>query len=117
MRARLSILHSADMQRGRFPVDLLPPKVCDLRRSQPMPVGTQEHSGVPVTISVALCGLDQFFDLSFGEVLSAAELAVRLPPRGNCSFFDGWRDQLQVRFAHGFRLLAINDCSYNTHFT
>jgi hypothetical protein len=32
-------------------------------------------------------------------------------------FFGGWRNQLQVRFGHGFRLLAINDCSYNTHIT
>jgi hypothetical protein len=70
-----------------------------------------------MAVPIASGGFDQLFDLSFGEVLSAAELAVRLPPRDNCSFLDGWRDQLQARFGHGFRLLAINDCSYNTHFT
>src|ERR1035437_2171075 len=82
-----------------------------------MPVSHEDHGGVPVTVAIVLRGLDQLFNLSLGQVLSAAQLAVRLPPRGNCSFFGGWRDQLQVRFGHGFRLLAIFNCSYNTHFT
>src|ERR1035437_10351769 len=107
MRARLSILHSADMQRGRFPVDLLPPKVCDLRRSQPMPVGNQEHSGVPVTVSVALCGIDQLFNLSLSQMFSAAKLAVRPAQGGNCSFLDGWLHQPQVRFCWHSYLLSL----------
>src|ERR1035437_3449512 len=82
-----------------------------------MPVSHEDHGGVPVTVAIVLRGLDQLFNLSLGQVLSAAQFAVRLPPRGNCSFFGGWRDQLQVCFGHGFGLLAIKDCSYNTHFT
>jgi hypothetical protein len=82
-----------------------------------MPVSHEEYGGIPVAVSIVLCGLDQLINLGFGQVFSAAEFAVGLPPRGNCSFFDGWRDQLQVRFGHGFRLLAINDCSYKTHYT
>src|SRR5271154_3646560 len=79
-----------------------------------MPVSHEDHGGVPMTVSVALGCLDQLFNLGLGQVLPAAELAVRPANWANCSFFGDWRDQLQVRFSHGFRLLAINDCSYNT---
>src|SRR5450759_4105339 len=82
-----------------------------------MPVSREDHGGVPVTVAIVLRGLDELFDLALGQVLSAAKLAVWPAPRGNCSFFGGWRDQLQVRFGHGFRLLAINYCSYNTYYT
>src|ERR1039457_2669609 len=82
-----------------------------------MPVSHKDHGGVSVTVAIVLRGLDQLFDLGLGQVFSAAKLAVRSPPRGNCSFFGGWRDQLQVRFGHCFRLLAINDCSYKTRYT
>src|SRR5450759_5736295 len=70
-----------------------------------------------MAIPIASGGFDQLFNLSLGQVLSAAKLAVRPAPWVNCSFFGGWRDQLEVRLGHGFRLLAINDCSYNTHYT
>jgi hypothetical protein len=82
-----------------------------------MPVSHQDHGDVSVTVAIVLRGLDQLFNLSLGQVLSAAKLAVWPAPRRDCSFLDGWRDQLQVRFGHGFRLLAINDCTYNTYFT
>jgi hypothetical protein len=70
-----------------------------------------------MAIPIAFAGFNQLFNFSLGQMLSAAKLAVRLPSRGNYSFFDGWRDQLQVRFGHGFCLLAINDCSLKTHYT
>src|SRR5450759_3578567 len=117
MRARLPALYPADMKRCGVPVNLLPPQVADLRSPQPMPVSHEDRGGVPVTVAIVLRGLDQLFNLGFGEVLSAAKLAVRPAQRANCSFFGGWRDQLQVRFGHCIRLLAINDCSYKTHFT
>ena len=44
-----------------------------------MPVSHQDHGGIPVTVAIALRGLDQFFNLGLGQVLAAAELAVRLP--------------------------------------
>jgi hypothetical protein len=76
-----------------------------------------KRTDVPVTVAIVLCGLDQLFNLSLGQVLSAAQLVVRSPSRGDCSFFGGWRDQLQVRFGHGFPPSLLVDCSYNTHFT
>src|SRR5450759_2373985 len=122
MSARLSALYPADMKRCGVPVNLLPPQVADLRSPQPMPVSHQDRGGVPVTVAIVLRGLDQLINLGFSKVLSAAKLAIRPAQRCDCSFFGGWRDQLQVRFGHGFRLLAINDCSYNrsvsyTHLT
>src|SRR5450759_3423674 len=82
-----------------------------------MPVSHEEHGRIPVAVPIVLRGFDQLINLGLGQVLAAAELAVWPAPRGNCSFFGGWRDQLQVRFGHSFRLLAINDCSYNTFYT
>src|ERR1035437_2627877 len=82
-----------------------------------MPVSHQDHCRVTMPVPIASGGFDQFFNLGPGEVLSAAKLAVWLPSRGNCSFFDGWRDQLQARFGHGFSPSLLLYCSYNTHFT
>src|SRR5262249_40506857 len=107
MGARLPALHPADMQRGRIPVDLLPPQVDNLRCSQTMPVRCQDHSRVPVTVSVVGCRVDQLFDLSWSEVLPAAKLAVWPAYRCTCSFFGSWPNQLQVRFRHGFRPLPF----------
>ena len=67
-----------------------------------MAIGNQKHGRVSVAVTIVFCGIDQPFNLSFGQVFSAAKLAVRLPPWGNCSFFGSWGDQLQVRFGHGF---------------
>jgi hypothetical protein len=54
----------------------------------------------------ALLGDPRLFDLALSQVLSAAKLAVWPAPRGDCSVFGGWREQLQVRFGHGFSLLG-----------
>src|SRR5450759_3940472 len=94
--ARLPALYPADMKRCGVPVNLLPPQVADLRSSQAMPISHQDHGGVPVTVAIVLRGFDQLSNLSLGQVLTAAKLAVRLPSRGTCSFFSGLRDQLQV---------------------
>src|ERR1035437_1876019 len=72
-----------------------------------MPVRHQDHGGVPMTISIVLCGLDELFNLGLGQVLSTAKLTVWPPPRGNCSFLDGWLHQPQVRFCWHSRLLSL----------
>jgi hypothetical protein len=74
-----------------------------------MPVSHEEHGRIPVAVAIVLCGLGELFDLALGQVLSAAKLAVWPAPRGDCSVFGGRREQLQVRFGHGFRLLTTND--------
>jgi len=44
-----------------------------------MPVGHQGHCRVTMAVPIASGGFDQFFNLGLGQVLAAAELAVRLP--------------------------------------
>src|ERR1035437_5269816 len=102
MSARLHALDPADMTRCGVPVDSLPSQVANLRSPQPMRVSHQDHCRVTMAVTIAFGDLDQFFNFSLGQMLSAAKLAVRLPSRGNCSFFDGWRDQLQARLAMVF---------------
>src|SRR5450759_423325 len=81
-----------------------------------MPVSHEDHGGVPVTVAIVLRGLDELFDLALGQVLSAAKLTVWPAPRGDCSFFGGWRHQLQVRFDHRLSPARSRDCAYKTHY-
>ena len=37
-------------------------------------------------------------------------------PGNNCSYYGGWRKQLEVRFGHDFPPLPRVDCSYKNHF-
>ncbi len=71
-----------------------------------MSVGHEHHGGVPVAVTVALCRFHKPLDLGLGQVFPGSQLAVGGPPRRNCSFYGGWRDQLEVRFGHSFRLSA-----------
>jgi hypothetical protein len=52
-----------------------------------MPVGDQNHGGVPVTVAVVLRGLDHPLDLGRGEVLAPPQLGVLRPAWRNCSVF------------------------------
>jgi hypothetical protein len=55
--------------------------------------------------------------LGLGQVLAGPQLAVGEPPGGDCSFYGGWRDQLEVRFGHVIRPMLRVDCSYKNHFS
>ena len=55
-----------------------------------MPIGNQYHRGVAVAVAIALSGFDQLLNLSLGQVLPAAKLAVWLASWGNCSFLGAW---------------------------
>ena len=61
-----------------------------------MPVGHEDHSRVSVAPAVALGGFHKPLDLGFGQVFAGSQLAVGEPFGPNCSFYGGWRDQLQV---------------------
>ena len=65
-----------------------------------MPKGDQDHRRVAMAMAVLPCRSGKRLDFSLGQVLAGAQLTVLRPPRHHCSFFDGWRDQLQVRIAH-----------------
>ena len=52
-----------------------------------MPVSHEDHGGVPVTVTIVLCGLNQLLDLSLGQVLPAAKLPIWLAPSGQLLVF------------------------------
>ena len=64
-----------------------------------------------------LAAVHQPLDLGLGQVLAGAQVGVGEPLGRNCSFYGGWRDQLEVRFGHVFRPPRATDCSYNGPFT
>ena len=82
-----------------------------------MPVGHQDHRGVPVAPAVPPGGVHQPLDLGLGQVLAGAQLAVGRPLGGDCSIYGGWRDQPEVPFGHALRAPCLNDCSDNASFT
>jgi hypothetical protein len=89
-------LDSADVQGRGFEVELIPPQVDQFGGPQAMPIGDKDHNGVPVAVAVALRRRDQPLDLMLGEVFARPQVAVSAPPRRNCSFYGGWRDQLEA---------------------
>jgi hypothetical protein len=82
---------------GRSEVHLVPTQVHQFGCSQAVPVGRKDHRGVAVAMAVA-----------FGRLHEPPG-----PPGGNCSFYGGWRDQLEVRLNHAFGPPNLTDCSYN----
>ena len=58
MHARHSILDAGDMQAAVRQVDLVPSQGAQLRSSQPVPKGQQDHSRIPVPIAVVGSSLD-----------------------------------------------------------
>jgi hypothetical protein len=117
MRARGAVLDPADMEHAAFEIDLIPTKVADLGRPQPVPEGEQDHGGVAVTVPVALGRLDQLPDLVGREVLAGPQLDVLLSLQRNCSIYFSWRDQPEMRFCHKNPSPREVNCSYLHQFT
>ena len=96
MRARRALLDPADVKRGRPEVHLGPLQVHKLRSPQAVPVGYKDHRGVPMPQAVLPGGVHQALDLVLSQVLAGAEVRVGEPLGRDCSFYGGWRDQLEV---------------------
>lgn len=56
----------------------------------------QDHCAVAVGPTVSLGGLEQPLDLGFSRVFAGAQVGIGAAGRCNCSFFGGWRNQLEV---------------------
>src|ERR1035437_4529041 len=117
MGAGSALLDPADVQRSRSELDLIAAQVHQFGGAQPVPVGNQNHRSVPVSPAVALSRSHQPLDFGFGQVLAGAQLAIRQSLGGDCSFYGGWLDQLEVRFGHALCAPCPTDCSYKTSFT
>ena len=114
MGAGRALLDPADVQRGRPEVHLIPAQVHQLGGPQAVPVGHKDHRGVPVAPAVSLGGVHQPLDLGLGQVLAGAQVGVGEPPGRDCSFYGGWRDQLEVRLGHVFGSPQPPYCWKNT---
>lgn len=106
-------LDPADMQRSRGELDLIPPQVNKLCRPEAMPVGRQDHGGISMPPTVLPRGGYQPFDLGLSQVLAGPKIGIGSPLGRDCSFYGGWRDQLQVRLRHVFGPHSQIDCSDN----
>jgi hypothetical protein len=73
-------------------IDLVPPQRDQLARSQAVPVGDQDHRGVPVSVPIAPGGRDQLLDLGFGQVFAGAIVGIGASLRANCLFYGCWGD-------------------------
>ena len=97
-------------------VHLIPPQVHQFGGPQAVPVGHQDHRGVPVTPTVSRGGFHQPLDLGFRQVLAGAQVGVGGPCGPDCSVYGGWRDQPEVPFGHALRAPCPDDCSDNGRF-
>jgi hypothetical protein len=108
------VFQAGDVQQSLAEIDLIPGHPTQLADAQPMPVGNQNHCGVPVPVSSALaCRGDHRLDFGRRQVFAWASLGIPLTPRWrrrladnlqrwapvswpfdrnpNCPFFSGWQ--------------------------
>ena len=81
MHAGNAVLDAVNMQASLRKLDLLPLQVADLRGSQAVPIGDQDHGRVAMPVTAILAGtVHQPLDLALGEI-----------PPFDCQVFDGVR--------------------------
>jgi len=79
MGARQPVLAPSDMQKPLMQIDLLASQADQFRNAQSMPVGDQNHRGVPVAMASEPPGRDdEPVNLGRGQVLPAAALGIGL---------------------------------------
>src|SRR5215831_8544254 len=80
MYAGNPVLDPVNVQAALGQLDLLPLQVADLRGSQAVPIGDQDHGCVAMPVAAMLaCAVHQPFDLALGEIAPF-----------DCQVFDGW---------------------------
>jgi hypothetical protein len=86
MGAWAALLNPTDVQRGRPDVDLIPSQVHQFGNPQAVPVGYQNHRGVPVAVAIPRRGVDEPLDLCLGQVFPRPQVAIPAPFGRDCSF-------------------------------
>ena len=76
MSAGCALFHSADVQRRRPKVHLVPAQVHQFGCSQAVPIRYKEHRGVPVTPTVSSGGVHETFDLGLGQIFPRPQFTV-----------------------------------------
>jgi hypothetical protein len=97
-------------------VDLRPTGVDKLGGPKAVTIGHEDHYRVPMPPAVFPNNVQKPFDLCFRQVLTGSQVGVRRPPGRDCSFYDGWRDQLQVCFRRVFGFPSPIDWPNNSFY-
>src|SRR5262249_26975722 len=101
-----AVLDAVNVQAALGKFDLLPLQVADLRGSQAVPVGNQDHGRVAMPIPAMLAGaVHQPVDLALGEVVPL-----------DCQGYDAWCAFLGCRFHADKFCLRGTDCLAYTLF-
>ena len=88
------------MQAGLGKLDLLPLQVADLRGSQAMAIGDQDHGRVAMAVAAVLASaIHQPLDLALGEVAPL-----------DCQVYDAWGAFLGCRFHADKPCLRVSYC-------
>src|SRR5262249_10987127 len=95
-------------------VDLLPAQGAQLRRSQAMPEGQQDHGRIPMPVPITARRLDKPLDLSLSEVLSGSIMSIWAATTPNCSLYSGWRSEAGCGF-HWRNSAKLNKTSIITY--
>ena len=97
-----------------------------LRRTRPDPTGGQQarpagsrvgtppkSSSRPMPPAVLPGNFHQTLNLGLSQVLASPQIGIGRPLRHDCSVYDAWRDEFQMRFGHVFSPPSLTDCSDN----
>src|SRR5262249_35081141 len=85
-------------------------------RPQAMAEGQQDHRAVPMSLPIALGGLDELLDLVLVEVLPRPVFGVRSSASRYCLFFAGWDDQSQCWIFHVNSPVLVVLCMLKRYF-
>ena len=91
----------ADMQRPRGELDLIPSEVNKLGRAKAVAIRHQHHRRVAMAPTVLPGGVHEALDLGLRKVLAGSQRGIWQARGRDCSIFDAWSYEFQVRFRHG----------------
>jgi hypothetical protein len=77
MRGRIALLGPAHMKPMAIEINLIPPQIHKLDRSESVPIGDEDHRRIPMTAAVFLGRFDEAIDLGRRQMLAAAQFTIR----------------------------------------
>jgi hypothetical protein len=76
----------------------------------PVTIGDQDHRRIAMPPAVLPSNFHQTLNLGLGQVLAGPQVGIGRPLRHDCSVYDAWRDEFEVRFGHVFGPPSHTDC-------
>src|SRR6185436_1753115 len=93
-----AVLGPADMHAALVELDLMPLEIADLRGSQSVTIGDQDHGRVSMSVAAVLAGIvHELFDLAGGQVFP------------DCTVYSGWWARTPSLIPHRKYLAAKAD--------